>query len=204
MRVGINIPDELYERFKPLRGTYNLSQICRDAIKSRIESYENAQEQAQEDGMQALANRFLQDYVKKTILDWEAIGRENARKWAEDATLEDFEDLFHNISVRKKSGNEPGEFLGGWRIKPENRYEAISGQHDDWFDRMYDLDPETNYYAIAKQDYNQGWISYLTAVWQMLQDKIKSDEEARVKARQQNMPNTELPSKLKDNKEDKI
>ena len=79
MRIGINVPNELYERFKPLTPTYNLSQVCRDAIKSRIESYETAERQAQEDGMETLANRFLQEYVKKTVLDWEAIGRENAR-----------------------------------------------------------------------------------------------------------------------------
>jgi hypothetical protein len=33
MRIGINIPNDLYERFKPLRAIYNLSQVCRDAIK---------------------------------------------------------------------------------------------------------------------------------------------------------------------------
>lgn len=203
MRIGINIPNDLYERFKPLRATYNLSQVCRDAIKSRIESYERARKQADSDGMEVLANRFWQEYSKKTILDWEAIGRENAKKWAEGASLEDFEDLFHNISIYTRKGHEPEEFLGGWRIAPDNRYEVAQQQHEDWFVRMNDLDPETDYYAIAKRDYNQGWVSYLTAVWQMLREKIEAAAAAREKARRQVAPKPELPANLKGSTEDK-
>jgi hypothetical protein len=182
MRIGINIPNDLYERFKPLRATYNLSQVCRDAIKSLIESYKKAQEQASKDGMEALADRFWREYSKKTILDWEAIGRENARKWAEAASLQDFEDLFHNISVHKRRGLEQGEFLSNWKLVPDNRFEHAQAQHKDWFLRMMELDEATNYHTLARQDYNRGWLSYLTAVWQMLREKIEADAAARLKA----------------------
>jgi len=195
MRIGINIPNDLYERFKPLRGTYNLSQVCRDAITVRIESYEKARKQASGDGMEALASRFWQEYSKKTILDWEAIGRENAKKWAESASLQDFEDLFHNISVHRRKGREPGEFLGGWRIAPENRFHVAQQQHEDWFIRQIELDETTNYYILAEQEYNRGWVSYLTAVWQMLREKIEADAAARVKARQQ-PAKPEIPKEL--------
>jgi hypothetical protein len=201
MRIGINVPDDLLERFKPLKATYNLSQVCRDAIKSRIESYEKAREQVNNDGMEAIASRFWQEYSKKTILDWEAIGRENARKWAEGASLEDFEDLFHNISVHKRKGLEPGEFLGGWRIAPENRFEVAQQKHENWFVRQFDLDETTNHYALAKQDYNRGWVSYLTAVWQMLREKIEADAAARMKARKQGIPKPEIPANLKSSSE---
>ena len=203
MRIGINIPNDLYERFKPLRATYNLSQVCRDAIKGRIESYEKGREQAGTDGMGALADRFWQEYAKKTILDWEAIGRENARKWAEDASLQDFEDLFHNISIHRRKGAEPGEFLGSWKIAPDNRFEVAQQQHDDWFERQFNLDETTNHYILAKAEYNRGWVSYMTAVWQMLREKIEADAEARLKARQQGMPKPELPANLKGSTEDK-
>lgn len=203
MRIGINIPNDLYERFKPLRATYNLSQVCRDAIKARIESYEMARKQANDDGMEALANRFWQEYSKKTILDWEAIGRENAKKWAEGASLEDFENLFHNISVRKRTGGELGEFLGSWRIAPENRFEVAQQQHEDWFVRQFELDEGPNYYILAQQEYSRGWVSYLTAVWQMLREKIEADAAARKKAREQGTPKPELPANLKDSVVDK-
>lgn len=198
MRIGINIPNDLYERFKPLRATYNLSQVCRDAIKERIESYERARKQANDDGMEALANRFWQEYSKKTILDWEAIGRENAKKWAEGASLQDFEDLFHNISVHRRKGAEPGEFLGGWRIAPENRFEVAQQQHEDWFARQFELDEGPNYYILAKEEYNRGWISYLMAVWQMLRERIEADAAARLKVRQQQAVKPEIREELKD------
>ncbi|MBI4322499.1 MAG: hypothetical protein HY675_28750 [Chloroflexi bacterium] len=198
MRIGINVPNELYDRFKPLRGTYNLSQVCRDAITALIESYEKGRKQASADGMEALANRFFQEYSKKTILDWEAIGRENAKKWAEGASLQDFEDLFHNISIGRRTGGEPGEFLGGWRIAPENRYAVAQQQHEDWFARMFDLDEGTNYYILARAEYNRGWVSYLTAVWQMLREKIEADAAARLTARQQQHTKPEVPKHLED------
>ncbi|GAG06620.1 unnamed protein product, partial [marine sediment metagenome] len=72
--------------------------------------------------------------------------------------------------------------------------------HDDWFARMYELDPDTNYYIIAKQDYNRGWISYLTAVWQMLRERIEADATAREKASQQNLTKPELSTNLNDDK----
>lgn len=197
MRIGINIPNDLYERFKPLRATFNLSQVCRDAIKSRIGSYEKARKQASSDGMEALASRFWQEYSKKTILDWEAIGRENAKKWAEDASLQDFEDLFHNISIHRRKGAEPGEFLGSWRIEPENRFEVAQQKHEDWFARQFDLDSTSNHYVLAKEDYNRGWVSYLTAVWQMLRGKIEDDAAARLKARRQ-PAKPEVPNHLED------
>jgi hypothetical protein len=203
MRIGINIPDDLYERFKPLRATYNLSQVCRDAIKGRIESYEKARKQSSSDGMEALASRFWQEYSKKTVLDWEAIGRENAKKWADGASLQDFEDLFHNISIYTRKGHEPEEFLGGWRIAPENRFEVAQQQHEDWFARQFDLDSTSNHYMLAKEEYNRGWVSYLTAVWQMLREKIEADAAARGKARHQGTPKPELPTNLKGSTDDK-
>jgi hypothetical protein len=195
MRIGVNIPNDLYDQFKPLRATYNLSQVCRDALKRQVESYEKGLKQAKSDGMEAIVNRFFQEHSKKPILDWEAIGRENARKWAEGASLEDFEDLFHNISTHKRGGHEPGEFLGSWRNPTDNRFEVVQQQHDDWFEWQFNLDSNINHYLIARNDYNRGWISYLTAVWQMLQAKIEIAKAERLKALQQTFK-PEIPKEL--------
>jgi hypothetical protein len=198
MRIGINIPNELYNQFKPLKATYNLSQVCRDALMSLVESYENGLKQAKSDGMEALVNRFFQEHSKKPILDWEAIGRENARKWAEGASLEDFEELYQNIQEHRRGGHEPGESLGSWRNAPENRFEVTQQQHDDWFEWQFNLDSTINHYAIARNDYNRGWISYLTAVWQMLQERIEAAKAERLKALQQTYK-PEIPKELDNN-----
>lgn len=179
MRIGVNITNDIWERFKPLKGSYNISQICRDAIITRIECYEKSLKQANSDGMQALADKFWNEYSKKTILDWEDIGRENAKKWAEGATLQDFEDLFHNISIHKRKGAEPREFLGNWRATNEITFSHVRYEHEDWFHRQFDLDEKTNHFVIAESEYNHGWITYLTAVWQMLRERIEKEEKER-------------------------
>jgi hypothetical protein len=202
MRIGVNIPNELLERLKPLKSTHNISEICREALKNYIESYEKASQGKGGDDMAALANRLYQEYAKKTPkVDWEAIGRENAKKWAEGASLQDIEDVIHNISIHRRRGLDPGEFLGSWRIPEGCRFEDAQNKHEDWFDRQFELDERPNYYMVAKQDYNRGWVSYLTAVWQMVRARIKADDAAWEKARQQSKPKPELPTNLVDSQD---
>jgi hypothetical protein len=70
-------------------------------------------------------------------------------------------------------------------------------QHEDWFERQFDLDETTNHFIVAKNEYNRGWISYLTAVWQMLREKIEAAKVVRLKALQKTaMP--EIPKELND------
>jgi hypothetical protein len=197
MRIGINVPNELIERFKPLKSTHNISEICRDALKNYIESYETASQGTGGDEMTAIANRLYQEYNQKTPrVDWEAIGRGNAKKWAEGASLQDFDDVIHNITIHKRKGAEPGEFLGSWRIPEGCRFEDAQRKHEDWFERQFELDERPNYYMLAKQNYSKGWVSYLTAVWQMVRSRIKDDDVTWERARQQSKPNPEIPANL--------
>jgi hypothetical protein len=197
MRIGINIPNELLERLKPLKSTHNISEICREALKNYIESYEKASQGTGGDDMTAIANRLYQEHTKKTPrVDWEAIGRENAKKWAESASLQDFEDVIHNITIHRGKGAEPGEFLGGWRIPEGCRFENAQQKHEDWFERQFELDERPNYYILAKQNYNTGWVTYLTAVWQMVRARIKADDATWERAQQQSKPNPEILAHL--------
>ena len=61
--------------------------------------------------MDKAAEKLFLEYSKKTYLDWEAIGREDAKVWVELASLEDLEGLFHNIATHKRKGDEPGPFF---------------------------------------------------------------------------------------------
>ncbi len=204
MRIGLNLSNELLERLKPLKNTVNLSQICRDAIKSRIETYEGAINQANSDGMQAVADKLWLEYSKRTILDWEAIGREDAKGWVQFATLQDFEDLFHNIGIDKRQGVEPGQFEA--RIMPEaKRFDERQQEHSEWFREWFHregkLDKTTNIYIQARLEYNRGWISYVTAVWNMVKKRITDDATAREKSRQQVKDKPEIPNHLVDSSE---
>ena len=147
--------------------------------------------------MAAIANRLYQEYAKKTQrVDWESIGMENAKKWSESASLQDFEDVIHNITIHKRKGAVPGEFLGAWRIPEGCRFNDARMKHDDWFNRQFELNERPNYYLTAEQEYNRGWVSYLTAVWQMVRSRIATQDIAWEKARLQNIPKPEIPANL--------
>ena len=201
MRLGINIPNDIYDRFKPLKNIYNLSQICRDAIKSRIESYERAVNQANSDGMQTIANKLFLEYSRKTNLDWQSIGRDDAKHWVQVATLEDFEIFSHNVAIHKKHGRgDLGAYLFR-RIPGTKQFEHRQPEHEDWFERQFELDEDSNPWIWAKSEYYEGWFSYVTAVWQMVKDRIATDAIARGKARQKVKDKPEVPNHLIDSSE---
>ena len=59
-----------------------------------------------------------------------------------------------------------------------------------------ELDDSNNPYIQAKKDYVRGWVSYLTAVWQMVKDRIAADALVREKSRQQVKDKPEIPDHL--------
>ena len=182
MRIGINISNDLMEKFKPLKGSYNLSRICRDAVKSYIEAYEKAVNQAKSDDMQDVAKRLFGQYSRKMDVDWESVGRNDARVWAQLASLDDLEGFFYNLKVHKKLGrSEPGPYLFPRLLGEAPRFENHISEHDGWFARQIELDESANPYITAKQDYHRGWLSYLTAVWQMVKEQIADDKAAMEK-----------------------
>ncbi|MFC1944487.1 hypothetical protein ACFLX5_03210 [Chloroflexota bacterium] len=197
MRLGINVPNDLIERFKPLKATHNLSQICRDAIQSRVEAYEKAVAQADSDEMQVVVDRLASDYLKKTVLDWQAIGRDDAKDWVQAASLDDFEILFHNVDVHKKIGvGKMGLYLQGGYKKGAARFVDRQHEHEDWFERMYELDEDPNHYIWAEAEYTEGWFSYVTAVWQMVKNRIAADAATRDESRQKAKDKPEIPDHL--------
>ncbi|MDD5095376.1 MAG: hypothetical protein PHV74_13510 [Dehalococcoidia bacterium] len=106
------------------------------------------------------------------MLDWQAIGRDAAKPWVELATLEDFEKLFHDVAIHRKNGENVTGLLSDY-IKPGTmRFEDYLNEHDQWFSRQAKLDQTSNLYDWARSEFYQGWLSYLTAVWQMLNDRL--------------------------------
>jgi hypothetical protein len=196
MRIGINIPDKLYERFKPLKSTHNISQVCRDAIESLVRAYETALTQAEIDGVQVVADRLWIQYSKESILDWQDIGRENAKKWTAQATLEDIEDLLHNYLVHQRLGKQPEEFLGRWRVPNKETFEYVLRQNADWFRRQRDLNLSVDPLALAEADYQRGWTTYMTAVRTKLVERIEEEKVARRKTKQEIIP--EIPINILD------
>ena len=61
MRIGINIPKELHQRLQPLKGTMNISQICREALEAHVEKYEEYTGWLDSDDARELVSRNLRE-----------------------------------------------------------------------------------------------------------------------------------------------
>ncbi|MFC1860372.1 hypothetical protein ACFLYC_02220 [Chloroflexota bacterium] len=169
MRLGINVPNDLIKRMKPLKQVVNFSQICREAIQTWVDSYELARERAVKDSMEDIAQR-LRHEIESYEVDWEAIGQEDAKIWVQLASLKDFEDFYHNLKNGKRLGRTPGTWMAP--ISPGTKsYGEKAGEHKEWFTRQSELDLEYNYYQKAKDDYERGWTSYVIAVWDMVRNQ---------------------------------
>jgi hypothetical protein len=200
MRIGINVPDDLYERMEPLRRNRvtNVSQVCRDAIKAHVEAYERALARAKEDGMDSVAERLGNRLVPQE-LDWELLGIEDAKVWVQLAKVEDFEYLLHRLEVFERQGRSPYE-VPIPRVQGAKFFEARSYEHEEWFDRQAEADEERNPYVEAKLVYQRGKISCILAVWNMAKEiaKRKSNAEAiaRKRSRREARSQIEVPDHL--------
>ena len=170
MRIGVNVPDDLLKQMEPINHMTNLSQVCREAIKDRVDAYERARARADREGMQEVAARLWQEYSEQAV-GWETVGYEDAKMWVQLASVTDFEHLFHNLKIDKRQGRSPrilvSRHLSGAKTFLDWQYE-----HKEWFDRQSELDDSTNHAQQAESDYTRGWLSYVTAVWQIVMGRM--------------------------------
>jgi len=165
MRLGINVPNDLVKRMKPLRQVVNFSQVCREAIQAWVDNYERARERAVQDGMEDIARRLRQE-IESYEVDWEAIGQEDAKIWVQLASLKDFEHFNHNLKTGKRLRRTPETWMAP--ILPGTKsYGERAGEHKEWFTRQSELEHEYDYHQKAQHDYERGWTSYVIAVWEM-------------------------------------
>ncbi len=170
MRLGINIPSSLHKRVDPIKDRVNISQICRDAIEEWVNAYEYSLEKAKRDGTEELVNE-LREAWKPYIVDWEEVGREDARIWTEKATTEHFEIFAHNLKVGRGHGRTPGIWMAS--ILPDTpHYGERQAEHQEWFTQQLDLDQSSNPYMRANEEYVRGWTSYLIAILNLANEEI--------------------------------
>jgi hypothetical protein len=189
MRIGINISADLRERMKPLMAVTNISQICRDALKAYVETYERAQERARLDGMQEVADRIAKRMLPE-VVDWGTLGLEDAKVWVQMAKPEDFERLVRRMEQLEGRQKSPWETI----IPPvtgSNDFYTRQHEHEEWLSWV-DKRDDSNFsiYLAAKSEYEGSYLQYILAVWQMVKDIVameaavteKKFEEARRKS----------------------
>jgi len=198
VRIGINVPDDLLKRMEPLKTVTNVSQICRDAIKTHIEAYERAMTRAKEDGMNAIAEHLSNKLVPQEV-DWELLGIEDAKIWVQLAKLENFEYLLHKLEVLERQGRSPYEVRIP-RVQGDKSFGERSDEHDEWFLRQIEADKESNPDIEAELIYQRGKLSYILAVWNMTKEKAKekykAESIARKNARREAQNKIQVPDHL--------
>lgn len=203
MRIGINISDDLRKRMKPLMVVSNISQICRDAIKAYVENYERAQERAKRDGMEEVAERLAKK-MAPPLVDWGTLGLEDARLWVELAKPEDFKRLLYRLDNFKDRERSPWETVIPHVWGSMSFYER-EREHQEWL-RWVDEsdDSEFLHYLTAKSEYEQSYLNYILAVWQMVKERIaanttaieKTFKEARQKSLEEGLKDGEAKAEI--------
>ena len=195
MRVGINVPDELLKRIEPIRHVANVSQICRQAIKDWVDTYERAQYRAKSDGRETAAAKLLAESIGQTI-DWEALALEDARVWVQIASLKDFRALFNNLKINEREGRSDNWIPFYRPLEGTKMFWDRKHEHREWIYQQFELDDKTNHIQAAETKYVRAWLSYVTAVWQMVKDGIEADAKDRRAALTKAHAEVDLPPHL--------
>lgn len=202
MRIGINIPDDLDRRLGPFKSSINVSQLCKDAISEYVSLRERAQEEAEGDRVDKLASRLFEER-KKTRVDWELFGLQDARAWASSASREEWDILLDRIDCREAQGKSPFEaMIRIPRVKgAKDYYDRLDETDVDngWFEQH--INDEANPYVVAQLHYQRGFIAYIMIVRQKLRELLTADLKAQDEQSRQKKSelrsNVEIPKRLK-------
>jgi hypothetical protein len=170
MRLGINVPNSLYKRMAAIKHRVNITQVCRDAIEEWVNAYEKAIENIKETEMDEIVNQ-LKETWEPYVVDWEELGRQDAKIWAEKATPEQFDIFAHNLKAGRSLGRIPGTWMAP--IIPDTPiYGQRQNEHEEWFIRQYEKGGGYPYLK-AQEDYERGWTSYLIAILNLAKDNAE-------------------------------
>ena len=182
MRIGINIPDDLMKRLEPLKPELNISQVCREALAAKAESYERAIAELNEDDTKSALERASSEEIRRlSLLDvnWAELGYQDAVAWVKAATWKDW-NHWRSIQDLLQRQNRPA-----WDIQPR-LFDRLAKEVKYHGDRLYDFHDlifqqsdeffvwmDDNGLAIdwhdAEREHKQAWFAYVEAAWRLIQ-----------------------------------
>ncbi len=158
MRLGVNIPKEIYDQIKESRPEVNVSQVCREALEKRVALYERARARAAEDDVDKEAAR-LASSVRNLLIepDWVSFALDDAQEWLGAVDKEEWENFLDIWYDLEEFGMSP-------LIKTTNLLFERIREYEDWFMAQ---DRVGNYGAAwskAVGDYERAWVDYVSKV----------------------------------------
>ena len=180
MRIGVNIPNDLYRRMEPIKHTINISQVCREAIETYVEDYERARDRLESDDINETVDRLFSEEEQMTI-DWKELGWTDAKTWVEAVDKENFEHLFHRVDILKKQGRPT------WIVPPPGapeakRFDQRAWEHSEYFEHLFDLNQEGDPQGDAEEEYGRAWLAYVCAVREEIQNLREERFRAELKS----------------------
>ena len=190
MRIGVNIPGELVGRIEALRPLLNVSQVCRDAIETYARNCDRAMRLDEVELIEAEAARLLGQESRINV-DWEDLGYQDGKAWAQASDLEDFETAFHNFGIAQRRGATWLPWMmsvQGKGAQSVKNYWQRHVEHTEWYEQQCALHPEANPFQEAERLYTAGWLAYVGTVWKMIQrqreERRREWEEAMRKTKE--------------------
>ena len=211
MRIGINIPNELLKRLEPLKPELNISQVCREALEAKAESYERMQARLESDAIGPAIARLMQQeekFLAVISFDWQMLGWEDAASWVKAASDDNWNDLLDELQWLDEHNRPQWEmrhlFIDGVKLFHHREMELRARMKemqqenagfDRWLHRRYGgID-----YKAIERDYMTAWTAYVIAVWERYCQSQQEQAEERRNRRQEayrSRPQPELPEHL--------
>ena len=202
MRIGINVPNELIKQVKAIDLEVNVSQICREALKSYVSEAGRITERVTSDGMDEHALRLAQAYEYPIVdPDWVGYALDDARDWVSTVEPEEWERFFSLYDFLKARGDELTNMqnhTSGPDGGPVRGYHYWYKKHEDWFEWKYDVGNE-DVHKNARGEYERAWLGYVEKVREKQLQHIE-EERQRVMAERRKAwkarPEPEVPPQL--------
>ncbi len=205
VRIGINVPNELLQKVKQIKPEVNVSQICREALRDHVESYERAVDQADSDGVDQHLIRLADSNVGYPMEpDWEALGFEDARDWIRAVTPEIWEQFTRQYEFRIRRNWNTEEMFDIWsQLGGSGGYGKRVYENNDWFDAQCEVDDGgeaiLSAHEKSRKGYSRAWLGYVLEVKRRL-EQHRMHEYEKLKAEwekyRQSSPDVELPPLL--------
>ena len=160
LRISITIPRDLAARLHPLKDRINVSQVCRDALESRIATFEMATDATEDDmDLKSLASR-LREERRSAEGKWEKLGMHNAAAWLKVGS---YLELKRVIDSGKPSSMS--------KLKlPRAAHRTMKHDLGGAANGSWDVGP-----AVA---YKAAWLEYVHAVWAEVEREVEDTKEA--------------------------
>ncbi len=209
VRIGVNIPNELMRRLEPLKPELNISQVCRDALETKVAKYERMMAELN-DGETITAVDGVWEREKEFLaaidFDWEMLGYEDAEAWTKAASWNDWDDLLERLEADKKLNWPEWDmvppYIDGVKSYHHRELELSkrirsARQQNRYFDRWLSRKQGRIDYKAIEREYMTAWLKYAKAVWELIQQR-ELEHLDRQLAQRAAPPEPEIPEHLFD------